>query len=126
MKRLALIALLPVAAFADPSTECSIGLGSQVEIADCVAETEEKANAAMEIMLGFARSSAQELDDITGREVALPALEASQTAWQTYRDAQCDSVGAGFGGGSGTGIAIRSCRVELTRARTKEIKDQIN
>ncbi len=125
MKRLALLALLPTAALADPSLECSLDLGSQVEIADCVAEIEDKATRAMDVMLGFARASAEELDGMTGRAVALPALEASQLAWEAYRDAQCDYVGAGFGGGSGTGIAIRSCKVELTRARTKEIEAQL-
>ncbi|WP_226553494.1 lysozyme inhibitor LprI family protein [Celeribacter naphthalenivorans] len=128
MNRFVLVALLtlsPVSAVADASSECALDLGSQVEIADCVAATEIKATRAMEMMLEFAKSSAQELDEMTGRVVALPALEASQTAWETYRDAQCDYVGAGFGGGSGTGIAIRSCKVELTRARTKEIESQL-
>ncbi|PTQ68005.1 lysozyme inhibitor LprI family protein [Celeribacter persicus] len=125
MKRIALVALLPTAVFADPSTECSVDSGSQVEIAACLTEVEDKATRAMEMTLGFVRNSAQELDEITGREIALPALEASQTAWETYRDAQCESVGAGFGGGSGAGIAIRSCRVELTRARTRELESQL-
>ncbi|MBW6417223.1 lysozyme inhibitor LprI family protein [Celeribacter sp. PS-C1] len=128
MKRLAplaLLALFPVSAVADASSECAIDLGSQVEIGNCVADTEKKALQAMDIILGFARTSAQELDEITGREVALPALEASQVAWEAYRDAQCDYVGAGFGGGSGTGIAILSCKVDLTRARTKELEAQL-
>jgi Uncharacterized protein conserved in bacteria len=125
MKRIALFALLPTAVFADPSTECSVDSGSQVEIAACLTEVEDKATRAMEMTLGFVRNSAQELDEITGREIALPALEASQTAWETYCDAQCESVGAGFGGGSGAGIAIRSCRVELTRARTRELESQL-
>ncbi|MCA0043839.1 lysozyme inhibitor LprI family protein [Celeribacter litoreus] len=125
MKRLALVLMFPTAALADPSLECSLDLGSQVEIAGCVGEAEDKATRAMELMLGFARASAQDLDTQTGRDVALPALEASQSAWEAYRDAQCDYVGAGFGGGSGTGIAIRSCKVELTRARTAEIETQL-
>lgn len=132
MSRFALVALLtvsplslPLSAVADASSECALDLGSQVEIADCVTATEIKATRAMEMMLEFAKSSAQELDEMTGRVVALPALEASQTAWEAYRDAQCDYVGAGFGGGSGTGIAIRSCRVELTRTRTKELRAQL-
>ncbi|WP_460273839.1 lysozyme inhibitor LprI family protein [Celeribacter sp. ULVN23_4] len=132
MKRIALLAFLPtafvaalpVAAIADPSLECA-HFSSQVEIGNCVAEAEANATRAMELTLGFAKGSAEELDGITGRAVALPALEASQTAWEAYRDTQCDFVGAGFGGGSGTGIAITSCRVELTRARTKELNDQL-
>ncbi len=67
--------------------------------------------------LGFVTASAQELDTVTGRKVAVPALEAGQAAWVAYRDLHCEFVGATFGGGSGTGAAIRGCRIELGRAR---------
>jgi len=109
------------AARADPSFECGIGSGSQVEIADCVAETEATVDKALELALGFARKAAEELDGATGRVVAVPALESGQAAWSTYRDQHCEFVGATFGGGSGTGIAIRSCRVKLGRARVDEL-----
>lgn len=111
----------PFAAAADPSLECSIGLGSQIEIADCVAKTETAVDDVIEITLGFAMDAARELDEVTDREVALPALEQSQSAWSTFRDAHCEYVGSTFGGGSGTGIAIRSCRVELGRDRVTEL-----
>lgn len=106
---------------AQPSLECSFVESSQVEIADCLAETEERANAAMELVLGYARDAAFDLDEVTGREVAMPALDAAQQAWLAYREAACAHRGALSGGGSGTGIAIRSCRIEMTRARTAEL-----
>lgn len=122
---LAIIAtlILPTVALSDPAGEC--GGGSQVEIADCVALQEDAAEQSMQTILGFARASATELDEITERSVALPALEAAQQAWETYRAAQCTFVGTTFGGGSGTGIAIRSCRIELTRAREAELRGAI-
>jgi len=104
---------------ADPATEC--GGGSQVEIGACVADTLERVDASVEIHLGFATRAANDLDEITGREVARPALEAAQAAWSAYRDAHCDHVGAMFGGGSGTGIGIDSCRIDLGRARAEEL-----
>lgn len=107
----------PFNAHADPSFECSLDLGSQVEIGKCVAEAEENVDRAVELALGFAMNAAKELDDVTGRRVAVPALDKGQQAWTDYRDAHCAYVGSTFGGGSGTGIAIRSCRVELGRAR---------
>ena len=122
---IAALALLPVAGWADPSLECSVGSGSQVETADCLVEVERKATEAMTMILGFARDSATELDEVTGRDVALPALEAAQTAWEAYATAQCDFSGSLFGGGSGTGIAIRSCRIELTRQRTRELESAL-
>ncbi|KIC40678.1 hypothetical protein RA27_13000 [Ruegeria sp. ANG-R] len=108
--------LFPLAAVADPTMEC-IDAGSQVEIGSCVSNMETRVNAAIESSYSLALGAAQELDEVTGRVVAVPALEAAQTAWQTYRDAQCEAVGASFGGGSGTGIAITACRVDLGRAR---------
>jgi len=78
-------------------------------------------DSAVQLALGFARKAAEELDGATGRVVAVPALESGQAAWSIYRDQHCEFVGATFGGGGGTGIAIRSCRVELGRARVDEL-----
>lgn len=111
---------------ADPSLECSFVESSQVEIADCLIEVEQRANAAMELVLGYARDAAFDLDEITGRSVAIPALDAAQEAWLAYRETNCAYRGALFGGGSGTGIAIRSCQIELTRARTDMLYRSLN
>lgn len=110
---------LPLHAVADPATEC--GGSSQVEIGACVADTLQRVDATIEIYLGFAMSAAKELDKVTGRSVTLEALEASQSAWTAYRDAHCQYVGSTFGGGSGTGIGINSCRIELGRDRTEDL-----
>lgn len=110
---------LPTIASADPATEC--GGSSQVEIGACVADTLKRVDATVEVYLGFAMTSAKELDDNTGRTVAIPALEAAQTAWSAYRDAHCEYVGATFGGGSGTGIGIDSCKIELGRDRAEQL-----
>ncbi len=109
----------PNVAAADPATEC--GGSSQVEIGNCVAETLERVDATIDLFLGFATASAQELDEITGRTDAVPALEAGQAAWSAYREAHCAYVGSTFGGGSGTGIAIDACRIELGRARAADL-----
>lgn len=123
MRQLLVLAVLAAAppAFADPSLECSINASSQVEIGGCVAEAEKAVDQAIEVAYGFAMASARELDAVTDRAVAVPALEAGQAAWSAYRDAHCEFVGTTFGGGSGTGIAIRSCRVELGRKRVEEL-----
>jgi len=118
----ALATLAAGAALADPASECGVDLGSLVEIGDCVAATERRVEASLATMLGFATEAATELDGVTGRAVSIPALEASQAAWSAWRDAQCDYVGSTFGGGSGTGIAISSCRIALGRAREAELR----
>ena len=123
MRNLAAISLfalcVPSEVLADPATEC--GGSSQVEIGACVAETLQRVDATVDIYLGFAMRSAEELDGITGRAVTGPALEAAQAAWSAYRDAHCDYVGATFGGGSGTGIGIDSCRIKLGRDRAEDL-----
>jgi len=116
------LSCLPRIAFADPATEC--GESSQIEIGECVADTLQRVDATVDIYLSFAMGSAKELDDVTGRTIAVPALEAAQAAWSAYRNAQCDYVGATFGGGSGTGIAINSCKIELGRRRAVELVRQ--
>ena len=115
----------PFVTLADPSFECSVNLSSQVEIAECVARAEAAVDKTVDIALEFATRSARELDDVTGRHLAVPALEAGQAAWSVYREAHCEYVGSTFGGGSGTGIAIRSCRVELGRARVSELMSRV-
>jgi uncharacterized protein YecT (DUF1311 family) len=114
---LAAITVWPLVVFADPSLECSLTSGSQVETGNCLAAVETTTAEALSVVLGFAEDAAKELDDVTGRAVTLPALQASQTAWEAWRKEECDYAGALFGGGSGTGIAIQSCRISLTRDR---------
>lgn len=111
-------------AHADPALECD-GT-SQVEIRDCLSQTLERADAAVQQALEFARSSAQELDDVTERAVVVPALEASQAAWEAFRDSQCDYVGSTYGGGSGTGVAILACRVTAARERAADLLNGLN
>ena len=125
MRYVLIAVLFSSAALADPSLECS-DAGSQVEIGSCVGKMEERVNMAVKASFDFAMQTAAELDEVTGRVAAQPALEAAQEAWTTYRDMQCDAVGASYGGGSGTGIAIASCRIDLGRARVDELLRMAN
>lgn len=123
MRRFIVVAALLAAtsAASDPTLECSFDNGSQVEIAGCMEQVEKRASFALDLALEAARDNARELDEVTGRPTAEPALDAAQNAWAAYRQSQCDYKGAMFGGGSGTGIAIRGCRIRLTRQRTETL-----
>lgn len=116
--RLAPIALFALAlpAGADPALECN--RASQVETANCLATVESDVAQSVADALEIARARMAELDTAMGRAEALPALEAAHSAWTLWRDAECEAVGATWGGGSGTGIAITACRITLGRART--------
>lgn len=104
-------------AAADPTLECGLDASSQVEIGDCLAKVEATVDRTLAEALGFATEAAKALDGETGRAAAVPALDAGQAAWVAYRDAHCAYVGATWGGGSGTGGAIRTCRIDLGRER---------
>lgn len=118
----AVAASLPMMAQADPAGECSDG-SSQVQIGNCVSKIEKLADQSMIAIYDFALRAAKELDELTERPVSVPALKASQEAWENFRDQHCEFVGTTFGGGSGTGIAVSSCRIELTRAREVELRN---
>ena len=119
------ILLLPVPTAANPSLECSVSSESQIETGQCLQETAQAAEAALAVILDASREAAAELDGITERDVALPALDASQSAWEIYRDAQCTYAGSLFGGGSGTGIEIQSCQIQVTRNRINELQAKL-
>lgn len=113
--------IAPTLSAADPSLECSIDSGSQVEIKDCLAATAARVDGAIGLALGYANESAADLDKVTERDTSVKALQTAQAAWVAYRDAHCEFVGSTFGGGSGTGIAIQSCRIELGRLHVTEL-----
>lgn len=119
------LAVLPAPSLADAALECSLSNESQVDIGNCVAAAEGSVNAALDAALDMAREAAGDLDAASGRAASVPALKAAQAAWAAYRDAQCDFIGTTYGGGSGTGIAIHSCRVELGRARIAELMAEV-
>lgn len=118
---LAFLVGFSVPAQADPVLECSRTHSNQVAIGTCLVETGKDVDSAMAAALGFAMSAAQDLDGVTGRKVTVPALNKAQAAWSDYREKHCAYVGATYGGGSGTGTAILACRINLTRARTRQL-----
>lgn len=110
-------ALMCGSAAASPYLECGQA-SSEVEVGQCLLEMDKRVTYALSTAYEIAQESAADLDQITDRDVAVPALKTAQQAWHTYRDTQCEAVAALYGGGSGTGKAYLSCRIELGRAQT--------
>ncbi len=108
-------------AYANPTSECSAKFSNQVEIGNCLQDVEQTVELTIQSAFMLAKTAAIELDKITERDVSSPALEIGQDAWSKYRDEHCDFVGTTYGGGSGTGITIRECRIELGRTRVAEL-----
>ena len=52
------------------------------------------------------------------------SARAAQRAWLQYRELHCQAVGAiHVGGGSLEPTEVNACKADLTKARTKEVKD---
>ena len=53
-------------------------------------------------------------------------LRTAQQAWIKYRDANCDFVMELSGGGSASTFEFNFCLVDVTTARTKELREMLN
>ncbi len=58
------------------------------------------------------------------RTVMHKELQASQTAWLSYRDAACSAVLAKYEYGTLGPVAATTCKTDLTRERTKFLRTQ--
>jgi len=122
---LAMLLGISASANADPMAECWVGNGKQ-EAEVCLGAVEDKANAALDETLRQAMDAAKKLDDLTApRRDVVPALNSAQAVWAQYRDKHCEYVEANWAGGSGTGMAVSNCRIELARKRFDELTEFI-
>ncbi|HET6319694.1 MAG TPA: lysozyme inhibitor LprI family protein [Chloroflexota bacterium] len=106
---------------ADPVGECQAATTTQVETGQCLTDTLGAAEQVLGSALERAQKKADELDQVTGRVVARPALDKAQAEWETYRTTNCAVRAAFAGGASGSGQFVTSCEIMMTRARTDEL-----
>ncbi len=70
-----------------------------------------------------ALAAAGELDAVTGHGDAVPALEESQALWRAFRRADCMDLQAKLAaGGSGTGVFIARCAIDMAKTRIAELE----
>ena len=122
---LALIGLLCVApsgAYADPVGECQMITLNQVETGQCLQDTLATVDAVMNNALANAQAEADELDQVTGRTEARPALDRAQTSWSAFRALNCLVPAAMAAGASGSGHFTLGCQISMARARTLELQ----
>jgi uncharacterized protein YecT (DUF1311 family) len=82
----------------------------------CMAEVQRAARAELDATLRAALETAPHSD--TSRAAA---IEATQKAWQAYRDAECGMIGGGTRG-SGTVIMAMGCFADKDYERIRELK----
>jgi uncharacterized protein YecT (DUF1311 family) len=105
-------------ALADPILECGVLAGDSIAVNDCLRTQLEISYRAMIEAQELARGTAHQLDERTGTEVAVLGLDASQQAWEAYRDVECQTIGVFAGDATLTDTAELACEIRLTRART--------
>lgn len=116
-----LILVSATPALADPVGECQVSTANQVETTQCLKDTLGAAQQVMLTELARAQEKADSLDQVTGRVEARPALDQSQTAWESFLNANCAVRGAFAAGASGSGQFVAGCMITMTRARADEL-----
>jgi uncharacterized protein YecT (DUF1311 family) len=105
-------------ALADPILECGLLAGENIAVGDCLRTQLDISYRAMVEAQELALGTAHQLDERTGTEVAVLGLEASQQAWEAYRDVECQTVGVFSGDATPAETAQLACEIRLTRGRT--------
>lgn len=114
------------AATADDEIDCNNAMGQQ-DMNACAAKDYDAADAELNAVWKEARGVAKDFDaelseDLKGAEAA---LLAAQRGWIAYRDGQCELAGFNERGGSMEPMVVSGCLADLTRKRTKELREFI-
>lgn len=106
----------------DPSEpNCSDPL-SQSDMNICASLDLEKADDALNAQ--YRKTLAQVKDfDTDGTIGTAQALQKAQRAWIAFRDSECDFAGLAAAGGTMQPMLVYGCRTELTKARTRQLKE---
>jgi uncharacterized protein YecT (DUF1311 family) len=114
------LAILAVtgSASADPILECRVLGDDDIALRDCLRTQLDISYRALTEAQDLARDAARQLDQRTGTEAAVLGIEASQQAWEAYRDVECQTIALFAGGGAATEAAQLACAIRLTRERT--------
>ncbi|MET0940383.1 MAG: lysozyme inhibitor LprI family protein [Mesorhizobium sp.] len=125
-----LLALLLTAtslARAEEKLDCANAI-TQSDMNQCASMDFDEADKELNAIWKTAREAARKLDeqqhegDMKGAE---QALLAGQRGWIAYRDGHCELAGWEAHGGSMEPMLVSSCKAELTRERTRQLKEFI-
>jgi uncharacterized protein YecT (DUF1311 family) len=122
----ALLLATAAPAAAQDEVDCNNQMAQQ-DMNYCAAKDYEAADAELNTIWKQARGVAKDLDaelsdDLKGAD---KTLLAGQRGWIAYRDGQCELAGFEARGGSMEPMLVSGCLADLTRKRTKELKQFI-
>ncbi len=120
-----MLILLALAA-ANPALKCD-DPQTQIELTMCAGEDAKKADAELNRQWAATAAIMRAQDKAgyapkDGRPGYYAALLEAQRAWIKFRDLECRIEGFSMRGGSAEPMVINSCLAEVTRARTKQLK----
>ena len=113
-------------AAAEDEVDCTNAMAQQ-DMNHCAYLDYEAADAELNAVWGDARTAARELDAELGDDLkgADKAVLAGQRSWIAYRDSQCELAGFEARGGSMEPMLVSGRLADLTRKRTKELREFI-
>jgi uncharacterized protein YecT (DUF1311 family) len=112
------------ASSADALNECNKQIGSapRTDLQPCLVKKISQADAEMRQAYSKVEQSLKTIDSASTTQ-ALASLKTSQGAFLRFRQAECKRISDAAMGGSGAGDFLQSCRVNLTRQRTKQLTE---
>jgi heat shock protein HslJ len=108
-----------------PLQECYESSADRQQVHACLQDRLDAASDALADAHRAMLAEMERLDRAVGREVAAPALEASQRAFREYRDRTCEWIAVKARGGSGAGDMLRDCQITLAERRTRDLLAQM-
>ncbi|GEM_PF-2033891 len=97
--------------------------GSTIEINECQAEYSRRADRELARYVAAARKrlTQEAQDEFSGEatKAALGEFDASQTAWEAFRKAECSAVYTWFSGGTIRGAMYENCWQVVTKSRAR-------
>ena len=111
----------------DPPLDCDNPV-TQSDMNQCAYldfdKADQELNAVWEKAKAYMVKQDEELKAIDPELVGgVAALMKAQRAWIDYRDGQCEAYGFQSRGGTMEPMLVSGCKAQLTRARTKELKE---
>ncbi len=108
----------------EPKIDCAKA-EAQTDLNICAALDFDTADKALNVQYKKTRAAMVAIDadldkDMKGAE---KALIKAQRAWVDYRDGECEAQGFQARGGSMEPMLVSGCKADLTKKRTKELKD---
>ena len=109
------------------ASDCT-SAGTQTEMTICASRAYEQADAELNVQWAETAAIMRELDnsidrDFDDRPGYFQTMLEAQRAWLAFRDAHCTSEGFYARGGTMEPMLVAFCRAELTKQRTRQLRD---